>query len=121
MARILTAVNGRRPAAGAALARLAHLARISRDRLGLAPPRDALSHDFLAAIAWIEGRNFLAETGARPLTGPAYGGRMSEDNARLLARFNARIRLSAGPFRVGPVVALAPYPGLLASVWARPR
>ena len=56
---------------------LAHLARVSEDPIGLVPPRYALSHDFLAAIAWIEGRNFLAETGARPLTDPAYGGRMS--------------------------------------------
>ncbi len=87
---------------------LAHLARISEDRLGLVPPRYALSHDFLAAIAWIEGRNFLTETGARPLTGPVYGGRLSEDNARVLARFNAYIGVSAGPLRAVPVAALTP-------------
>ena len=87
---------------------LAHLARISEDRLGLVPPRYALSHDFLAAIAWIEGRNFLTETGTRPLTGPAYGGRLSEGNARLLARFNAHIGVSAGPLRAVPVAALTP-------------
>jgi hypothetical protein len=87
---------------------LAHLARISEDRLGLVTPRYALSHDFLAAIAWIEGRNFLTETGAGPLTGPAYGGRMSEDNARSLARFNATIGLSAGPFRAAPIAAMSP-------------
>ncbi len=87
---------------------LAHLARISKDALGLVPPRYALSHDFLAAIAWIEGRNFLAETGAQPLTGPTYGGRMSEGNARLLARFNADIGVSAGPSRAVPVAAMSP-------------
>jgi hypothetical protein len=87
---------------------LAHLARISQDPLGLVPPRYALSHDFLAAIAWIEGRNFLTETGTRPLTGPAYGGRMSDNTARLLARFNAQIGVSAGPLRAVPVAALAP-------------
>jgi hypothetical protein len=91
---------------------LAHLARISKDSLGLVPPRYALSHDFLAAIAWIGGRNFLAEPGARPLTGPAYGGGMSEANARSLARFNADIGadigVSAGPSRVLPVAALTP-------------
>lgn len=76
---------------------LAHLARISQDRLGLVPPRYALSHDFLADIAWIEGRNFLTETGARPLVDPAYGGRLSDGNARSLARFNAIIGLSVGP------------------------
>jgi hypothetical protein len=87
---------------------LAHLARISEDRLGLVPPRDALSHDFLAAINRAEGRNFLAETGARPLTGPAYGGRMSDGNARTLADFNARIGLSAGLFRSAPIAAISP-------------
>jgi hypothetical protein len=76
---------------------LAHLARISQDRLGLVPPRYALSHDFLADIAWIGGRNFLTETGARPLVDSAYGGRLSDGNARSLARFNAIIGLSVGP------------------------
>jgi len=76
---------------------LAHLARISQDRLGLVLPRYALSHDFLADIAWIEGRNFLTETGARPLVDPAYGGRLSDSNARSLARFNAIIGLAVGP------------------------
>ncbi len=87
---------------------LAHLARISKDSIGLVPPRYALSHDFLAAIAWIGGRNFLVETGVQPLTGPAYGGRMSEGNAWLLARFNADIGVSAGPLRVVPVAAMSP-------------
>ncbi len=85
---------------------LAHLARISEDPLGLVPARYALSHDFLAAIAWIAGRNFLTETGARSLTDPAYGRRMSEGNARSLARFNARIGLSAGPMRAVPIAAV---------------
>ena len=76
---------------------LAHLARISQDRLGLVPPRYALSHDFLADIAWIEGRNFLTESGVRLLIDPAYGGRLSEGNARSLARFNTLIGLAAGP------------------------
>jgi hypothetical protein len=87
---------------------LAHLARISEDRLGLVPPRYALSHDFLAAIAWIEGRNFLTETGTQSLTGPTYGGRMSEDNARLLARFNAHVGVSSGSLRAAPVAVLNP-------------
>jgi hypothetical protein len=87
---------------------LAHLARISQDRLGLVPPREALSHDFLAAINRAEGRDFLAETGTRPLTGPAYGGGMSDDNARILARYNARIGVSAGPFRSVPVATMSP-------------
>ncbi len=84
---------------------------------GMAPDdaERALGHDLravagclLAAIAWIAGHNFLTETGARPLTGPAYGGPMSEDNARLLARFNAHIGVSAGPLRAVPVAALTP-------------
>ena len=87
---------------------LAHLARISQDRLGLVPPRYALRHDFLTAIAWIAGRNFLIETGTRPLIDPAYGGRMSDGNARSLARFNAQIGLFAGPFRAVPIAAMSP-------------
>ncbi len=87
---------------------LAHLARIAADPRGLVPPRFALSHDFLAAIAGIEGRNFLTEPGARPLTDPAYGGRMSDANARSLAQFNAQIGVSAGPFRVAPIAAMSP-------------
>ncbi len=87
---------------------LANLARISADPLGLTPPRYALSHDFLAAIAWIEGRNFLTETGTRPLTDPVYGGRMSAGNARSLARFNAEIGLSAAPYRTAPLAAMSP-------------
>ena len=87
---------------------LAHLARISEDRLGLVPPHYAPSHDFLAAIAWIGGRNFLTETGARPLIDPAYGGRMSDGNGRSLARFNAQIGLSAGPFRAVPIATMLP-------------
>lgn len=87
---------------------LAQLARIAADRLGLVPPRYALSHDFLAAIAWIEGRNFLTETGSRRLTDPFYGGRLSAGNARSLARFNAEIDVSAGPFRAAPILAMSP-------------
>ena len=67
---------------------------------------DEIEH--LGEEAWIEGRNFLTETGTRPLTGPAYGGRLSEGNARLLARFNAHIGVSAGPLRAVPVAALTP-------------
>jgi hypothetical protein len=81
---------------------LAQLARIAGDRLGLVAPRYALSDRFLAAIAWIGDRNFLTETGTRGLTGPAYGGRLSEGNARLLAQFSAEIGVqtsrSPGPY-----------------------
>ena len=87
---------------------LAHLARISQDRLGLVPPRYALSHHFLAEIAGIAGRNFLTETGARPLTGPAYAGRLSEGNAQSLARYNARLNLSALQFWDLSVAAMSP-------------
>lgn len=87
---------------------LAHLTRISGDRIGLVAPRYALSDRFLTAIAWIGDRNFLTETGARALTGPAYGGRLSEDNARLLAQFTAEIGaqtgLSADPFRAARAI-----------------
>ena len=43
---------------------LRHLARISEDAMGLVPPRYALTHSFLADIAWLISRSFLTETGA---------------------------------------------------------
>ena len=77
---------------------LRHLARISEDAMGLVPLRYALTHSFLADIAWLNGRNFPTETGALPLTGRAYAGRISGRNDAHLERFLDRITGSATPF-----------------------
>ncbi len=66
--------------------------------MGLVPPRCALTHWFLADIAWLNGRSFLIETGALPLTGRAYAGRMSGRNDARLERFLDRVTGSATPF-----------------------
>jgi len=76
---------------------LRHLARISEDAMGLVPPRYALTHSFLAGIAGLNGRNFLTETGAPPLTGHAYAGRISGRNDARLARYLDRATGSAPP------------------------
>ena len=77
---------------------LRHLARNSEDAMGLVPPRYALIHSFLADIAWLNGRNLPTETGALPLTGRAYAGRISGRTDARLERFLERITGSATPF-----------------------
>ncbi|RMD61128.1 MAG: hypothetical protein D6826_10730 [Alphaproteobacteria bacterium] len=63
-----------------------HLERIAADRIGLVPPRQSLSHEFLAGIAWVGTGNFILATGGRRLTDPVYAGTVSRRNARRLAR-----------------------------------
>lgn len=87
---------------------LQHLARISEDSLGLVPPRRTLSHDFLSGIAWLGGRNFLSDTGARALTDAAYASRMSRRNARWLEHFRARVTARAAAAGSAPVGTPAP-------------
>ena len=86
---------------------LRHLARISKDSLGLVPPRYVMTHSFLTGIAWIDGRNFLSETGTRPLTGRVYAGRVSSVLARRLESFLNRATVSVTPFGVSPISGLA--------------
>lgn len=85
---------------------LSHLARISEDAIGLVPPRYALTPSFLADIAWLNGRNFLTGTGAPPLTGRAYAGRISGRNDARLGRFLDRVTGSATPFGTARVACL---------------
>ncbi len=85
---------------------LRHLARIAEDAMGLVPPRYALTHSFLADIAWLNGRNFLTETGAPPLTGRAYAGRISGRNDDRLERFLDQVTGSATPFGTALVAGL---------------
>ncbi len=85
---------------------LRHLARISEDAMGLVPPRYALIHSFLADIAWLNGRNFLIETGAPPLTGHAYAGSISGRNDARLERFLDRVTGSTTPFGTALVAGL---------------
>ncbi len=85
---------------------LGHLARISEDAMGLVPPRYALTHLFLADIAWLGGRNFLTETGAPALTGRAYAGRISGRNDARLERFRDRVTGYATAFGTALVAGL---------------
>lgn len=85
---------------------LRHLARISADSLGLVPRRYIMTHSFLTEIAWIDGRNFLSETGSHPLTDSIYAGQMSSELARRLEPFLSRTTLSVPSSGVSPVSAL---------------
>ena len=85
---------------------LRHLARISEDAMGLVPPRYALTHSFLADIAWLISRNFLTESGATSLTGRACAGRISGRNDAHLERFLDRVTGSATPFGCALVAGL---------------
>ncbi len=85
---------------------LRHLARISEDAMGLVPPRYALSHSFLTGIAWLNGRNFLSETGSRPLTESGYAGRISDRNDARLKRLLSRAVVSERPFGASLVAGL---------------
>ena len=82
---------------------LRHLARIATDSLGLVPRRYVMTHSFLTEIAWIDGRNFLSETGSRPLTDRIYAGQMSSDLARRLEPFLNRTTLSVPTSGTSPV------------------
>ena len=76
---------------------LRHLARISRDRMGLVPARRKLSEEFLAGIAWLGGENYLLSSDARPLLDPHYRGRISAQNRRRLVDILRRARWQPRP------------------------
>ena len=63
---------------------LQHLARISRDELGLVPPSRRLSDRFLRGIAWYGHETFLRPERDRSLTGPAYARDLTSNNATYL-------------------------------------
>ena len=68
---------------------LDHLSNIAKDDLGLVEPYLRLSEGFLSGIAWYGGANFLADRGHRSLLGPEYAGRLSDQNSKRLAHFEA--------------------------------
>ncbi len=77
-----------------------HLRRISRDKMGLVPPRRKLREPFLIGIATLGDGNFLAETHGPALTNPFYAGRVSSRIAEriegLLRDANLAVRPAGG-------------------------
>ena len=69
---------------------VAHLERISGDRMGLVAPRRRLTHRFLQGIARLHGRDFLSGTEGQDLTDPYYSGNLAPRLAAQVARFSAQ-------------------------------
>jgi hypothetical protein len=91
---------------------VAHLDRISGDRMGLVAPKRRLTHGFLQGIATLHGGDFLSGTDGQDLTDPYYSGNLAPRLAAQVARFSARAlrraeALAAYPFGATPLTDVA--------------
>jgi hypothetical protein len=91
---------------------VAHLERISGDRMGLVAPRRRLTHGFLRGIARLHRRDFLSEPSGHDLTDRYYSGNLAPRLAAQVARFSARAlrgseALAFYPFGATPLTDVA--------------